>query len=105
MILVFPCLLVVIHHIVVDLPKTLDDRLLVARILSTSDLRVKLVHHLEAIAEIVLHSGCTGFVVEHVEHLAKIHRRAIWSTISHQPEHDAIRVVLQLDGLIHPDLP
>nr|ASR73668.1 AC5 [Sida Brazil virus] len=79
---------------VVDLPETLDQSLLVACILPTSYLGIKLVHDLVTITEIVLDGGSARLVVEHVEHLAKIHRGTIRSTISDQPEHDTVRVVL-----------
>nr|QMV80678.1 AC5 [Tomato mosaic severe dwarf virus] len=81
MVLVFPSLLMVVHHMVVDLPEPLDNSLLVAGVLSTRNLSVESVHHLETIPEIVLHSRSTGLVVKHVEHLAKIHGRAIRSPI------------------------
>nr|QFG39770.1 AC5 protein [Tomato yellow spot virus] len=89
---------------IVDLPEPLDQRLLIAGILSTSDLGIELVHDLETITEIVLHGCSTGLVVEHVEHLAKIHWRSIRSTVPDQPEHAAVRVVLELDILVHPYL-
>nr|AIF79687.1 AC5 [Sida mosaic Bolivia virus 2] len=94
----------VVDHIVVDLPKTLDQSLLVASILTAGNLGIKPVHHLITIAKIVLHSSGTGLVVKHVEHLAKIHWSAIRSTIPDQPEHHTVRVVLQLDILVHPYL-
>nr|ADU54603.1 unknown [Abutilon mosaic virus]ADU54609.1 unknown [Abutilon mosaic virus]ADU54615.1 unknown [Abutilon mosaic virus] len=95
----------IVDHMIVDLPETLDECLFIAGILSTCDLAIELMHDLVTIAEIVLHSGSTGLVVEHVEHMTKIHGRAIRSTVSDQPEHDTVRVVLELDVLVHPDLP
>nr|ACL80175.1 AC5 [Tomato yellow spot virus] len=89
---------------IVDLPEPLDQRLLIAGILTTGDLGIELVHDLETITEIVLHGCSTGLVVEHVEHLAKIHWRSIGSTVPDQPEHAAVRVVLELDILVHPYL-
>nr|AIA58677.1 AC5 [Solanum mosaic Bolivia virus] len=105
MVLIFPSLLMVVHHVVVDLPKTLHKSLLVTCILSTSHLSIKLMHNLITITEIVLHCSSARLIVKHVEHLAKIHRCTIGSSISHQPEHDTVRVVLQLDVLVHPYLP
>nr|AWX66252.1 AC5 protein [Sida yellow net virus] len=90
---------------IVDLPETTHKCLLVAGILTTSHLGVELVHHLVTIAQIVLHGCSTGLVVKHVEHLPKVHRSTIRSTVSDQPEHDTVRVVHQLDVLIHPHLP
>nr|AST47728.1 AC5 [Tomato mottle leaf curl virus] len=71
----------VVHHMVVDLPEPLDNSLLVAGILSTGNLGIGPVQNLVTIAEIVLHGGSTRLVVKHVEHLAKIHGRAIRSPI------------------------
>nr|AWX66246.1 AC5 protein [Sida yellow net virus] len=95
----------IVDHMIVDLPETLDQRLLVAGILSTSDLGIELMHDLETITQVVLHSCSARLVVEHVEHLAKIHRCAIRSTVPDQPEHATVRVVLELDVLVHPHLP
>nr|QMV80700.1 C5 [Tomato mottle leaf curl virus] len=81
MILVFPSLLMVVHHMVVDLPEPLDNSLLVAGVLSTCNLGIEPVQDLVTIAEIVLHRGSTGLVVKHVEHLAKIHGSAIRSPV------------------------
>ncbi|AAM12375.1 AC5 protein [Sida mottle virus] len=89
---------------IVDLPKPLDQRLLIAGILSTRDLGIELVHDLETITEIVLHGCSAGLVVKHVEHLAEIHWCAIRSTVPDQPEHATVRVVLELDILVHPYL-
>nr|ULE28228.1 AC5 protein [Tomato severe rugose virus] len=105
MILVLPCLLMVIDDMIVDLPEPLDKRLLIACVLSTSDLSIELVHNLKTIPEIVFHSGGARLVVEHVKHLAKVHRSRIRSPISNQPEHHTICMILQLDGLVHPYLP
>nr|UBR90482.1 AC5 protein [Cnidoscolus mosaic leaf deformation virus] len=105
MILVFASFLVVIHHVIVDLPESLDRSLLIAGILATSDFGIELVHYLETITKIVLNSSRGRLVVEHIEHLAKVHRGTVWSSISNQPEHDYVRVVLQLDSIIHPYLP
>nr|AOT83386.1 AC5 [Macroptilium yellow spot virus] len=104
MILVFPCFLVVVHHMIVDLPKTPDKCLLVASILSTSDFGIELVHDLITITKIVLDRSSTGFIVKHVEHLAKVHRRTIGTTVSDQPKHHTVGVILQLDVLVHPYL-
>ncbi|AJE29617.1 C5 [Oxalis yellow vein virus] len=104
MILVLPDFLMVVDHMIVDLPEPLDQRLLIAGILSTSDFGIELVHNLETITEIVL-DGCSArLVIEHIEHLAKVHWCAIRSTIPDQPEHTTVRVVLELDVLIHPHL-
>nr|UBR90608.1 AC5 protein [Cnidoscolus mosaic leaf deformation virus] len=105
MILVLASLLVVIHHMIIDLPESLDRSLLVAGILATCDFGIELVHHLETITKIVLHSSRCRLIVEHIKHLAKVHRSTVWSSISNQPEHDYVRVVLQLDSIIHPYLP
>nr|ULE28047.1 AC5 protein [Tomato severe rugose virus] len=105
MILVFPCLLMVVDYVVVDLPKALHYCLLITGILSTSNLGIKLVHDLKTIPKIVLNSCSARLVVKHVEHLAKIHRCRIRSPISNQPEHHTICVILQLDALVHPYLP
>nr|QHA25046.1 AC5 protein [Soybean blistering mosaic virus]QHA25062.1 AC5 protein [Soybean blistering mosaic virus] len=105
MVLIFPSFLMVVHHVVVHLPETLHKSLLIASILSTRNLCIKLMHNLETVPKIVLHGSSARLIVKHVEHLPEIHRRSIRSTISHQPEHHTIRVVLQLDTLIHPDLP
>nr|AST47746.1 AC5 [Tomato leaf curl purple vein virus] len=86
-------------------PKTPYQGLLVAGILSTSDLRVELVQDLKTIPKIVLHGGSTGLIVEQVEHLSELHRRTIRSPVPNQPEHHTVRVILQLDGIIHPHLP
>ncbi|AAM12383.1 AC5 [Tomato chlorotic mottle virus] len=104
MILVLSGFLMVIDDMIVDLPEPLDKRLLVACVLSTCDLSIELVHNLKTITEIVFHSGGARLVVEHVKHLAKVHRGAIRSTVPHQPKHGTVRVVLQLDVLIHPYL-
>nr|QMV80644.1 AC5 [Tomato common mosaic virus] len=90
---------------IVDLPEPLDKRLLVACVLSTCDLSIELMHDLKTITEIVLHGCSAGLVVKHVEHLAKIHRGAIRSSVSDQPEHSTVRMVFQLDVLVHPYLP
>nr|UBR90542.1 AC5 protein [Cnidoscolus mosaic leaf deformation virus] len=105
MILVFASLLVVIYHVIIDLPKPLDCGLLVAGILSTSDFGIELVHNLETITKIVLNSRRRRLIIKHIKHLAKVHWSSIGSSISHQPEHDYIRVVLQLDVVVHPHLP
>nr|QHA25055.1 AC5 protein [Soybean blistering mosaic virus] len=105
MVLIFPSFLMVVHHVVVDLPETLHKRLLIASILSTRHLCIKLMHNLVTVAEIVLHGSSARLVVKHIKHLAKIHRCPIRSTIPHKPEHDAVSVVLQLDVLVHPYLP
>ncbi|AST47734.1 AC5 [Tomato leaf curl purple vein virus] len=86
-------------------PKTPYQGLLVAGILSTGNLRVELVQNLKTITEIVLHGGSTGLIVEHVEHLPKVHGRSIGSPVSDKPEHHTVRVILQLDILVHPHLP
>nr|QHN12671.1 AC5 [Pepper golden mosaic virus] len=104
MILVFASFLVVVDDVVVHLPETPNQRLLVAGILSTCNLSGEPVHDLETITQIVLHGGCARLVVVHVEHLTKIHRGTIWSPISHEPEHDAVGVVLEFDILVHPYL-
>nr|ASR73675.1 AC5 [Tomato mottle wrinkle virus] len=105
MILVFPCLLMIIHHMIVDLPETPHKSLLVASILSTRNLSIKPMHHLVAITKIVLHSGSTRLIIKHIKHLAKIHRGPIRSPIPDQPENDAVRVVLQFNIFVHPYLP
>nr|UBR90596.1 AC5 protein [Cnidoscolus mosaic leaf deformation virus]UBR90602.1 AC5 protein [Cnidoscolus mosaic leaf deformation virus] len=105
MILVFASLLVIIHHVIINLPKPLDCGLLVAGILSTGDFGIELVHHLETITKIVLNSRRSGLIIEHIKHLAKVHGSPVWSSVSHQPEHDYVRVVLQLNTVIHPNLP
>ncbi|AOT83374.1 AC5 [Macroptilium common mosaic virus] len=104
MILVLPCFLMIVHNIIIHLPKTLNQCLLVARILSTSDFGIKFMHHLETITKIVLNSSSTGLIVKHVEHLAKVHGSTIGSTVSDQPKHHTIGMVLQLDVLVHPYL-
>ncbi|AOT83436.1 AC5 [Sida angular mosaic virus] len=104
MILVLASFLMIIDHMIVDLPEPLDYRLFIAGILATCHLTIELVHNLITITEIVLNSSSTRLVVKHVEHLAKIHWCSIWSAVSDQPEHDTIRVVLQLDVLVHPYL-
>nr|AOT83442.1 AC5 [Sida angular mosaic virus]WHI95118.1 AC5 [Sida angular mosaic virus] len=104
MILVLASFLMIVDHMIVDLPEPLDQSLFIAGILATSDFGIKLVHNLETITEIVLNRCSTGLVVKHVEHLAKVHRSTIGSTVSDQPEHDTVRVVLQLDVLVHPYL-
>ncbi|AWD77153.1 AC5 [Sida yellow golden mosaic virus] len=104
MILVLASFLVVVHHMIVDLPEAFDYRLFIAGILATCHLAVELVHYLVTVTEIVLNSCSARLVVEHVEHLAKVHRCAIGSTISDQPEHNAVCVVLELDILVHPNL-
>ncbi|AOV62487.1 C5 protein [Malvastrum bright yellow mosaic virus] len=104
MVIVFPCFLVVIHDVVVQLPKTPNYSLLVACILTTCDFGIEFVHDLETISKIVLDRGSTGLVVEHVEHLSKVHRITIGSSIPDQPEHHTVRVVLQLNIIIHPHL-
>nr|AWX66240.1 AC5 protein [Sida micrantha mosaic virus] len=90
---------------IVDPPEPLDQSLFIAGILTTSDLGVELVHNLITITEIVLNRSSAGLVVKHVEHLTKVHRSTIRSTVSDQPEHDTVRVVLELDVLVHPYLP
>ncbi|AST47752.1 AC5 [Macroptilium golden yellow mosaic virus] len=105
MILVFRSFLVVIDDIVVHLPKSPYQGLFIACILTTSHLGMEPMHNLETITKIVLDRSCTGFIVEHVEHLPKIHRRSIWSTVTDQPKYDTVRVVLELDVFIHPYLP
>ncbi|AEF12634.1 AC5 protein [Whitefly VEM 1 begomovirus] len=90
---------------IVDLPESPNQRLLVAGILTTCDLAIEPVHNLITIAEIVLNRGGARLVVIHVEHLAKIHWGAIGSSVSDQPEHDTVRMVLELYVLIHPYLP
>ncbi|AAD10469.1 AL5 [Sida golden mosaic Florida virus-USA] len=104
MILVLASFLMVVDHMIVDLPEPLDQSLLIAGILSTCDLSIELVHDLITITEIVLHRRSARLVVEHVEHLTEIHRSAIGSTVPDQPEHNTVRVVLELDVLIHPHL-
>ncbi|QDJ95892.1 putative AC5 protein [Sida chlorotic leaf virus] len=104
MILVLSGFLVVIDNMSVDSPESPNQCLLVASILTTSHLSIEPVHDLKTITKIVLHRSSTGLVVEHVEHLTKIHRGAIGSSVSDQPKHDAVRVVLQLDVLVHPYL-
>nr|AOV62506.1 replication enhancer protein [Malvastrum bright yellow mosaic virus] len=89
---------------VVQLPKTPNYSLLGACILTTCDFGIELVHNLETISKIVLDRGSTGLVVEHVENLSKVHSSTIRSTIPDQPEHDTVRVVLQLNIIIHPHL-
>ncbi|UMM45342.1 C5 [Galium leaf distortion virus] len=81
MVLVFPCLLVVVSHMVVHLPEPLHERLLVRCVLTSGHLGVELVHNLKTISQIVLHGGCARLVVKHVEHLPKVHRRPIGSPI------------------------
>nr|QHA25070.1 AC5 protein [Soybean blistering mosaic virus] len=105
MVLIFPSFLMVVHHVVVHLPETLHKSLLIASVLSTRNLCIKLMHNLETIPKIVLHGSSARLIVKHVEHLTEIHRCPIRSTISHQPEHNAVGVVLQLDVLVHPYLP
>nr|AFV52573.1 C5 [Tomato leaf deformation virus] len=102
MVLVFPSFLMVVDHMVVDLPKAPHQSLLVTGILTSRDLSIEPMHNLKTISKIVLHGGGTGLIVEHVKHLAKVHGRAIGSPVSDQPEHDAVSVVLQLDILVHP---
>nr|QHA25022.1 AC5 protein [Soybean blistering mosaic virus] len=105
MVLIFPSFLMVVHHVVVHLPETLHKSLLIASVLSTRNLCIKLMHNLETIPKIVLHGSSARLIVKHVEHLTEIHRCPIRSTISHQPEHNTVGVVLQLDVLVHPYLP
>ncbi|AAL02412.1 AL4 [Pepper huasteco yellow vein virus-[Sinaloa]] len=93
----------VIHNMVVHLPETPNQGLLVAGILPTSDLSIESMHNLITIPKIVLHSSGTGLVVIHVKDLAKIHRRTVGSPIPNQPKHDTVGMVLQLNIFIHPD--
>ncbi|AAD10475.1 AL5 [Sida golden yellow vein virus-[A11]] len=90
---------------IVNLPESPDQSLLVAGILTPSDFTIEPVHNLITITEIVLNRGGARLVVIHVKHLAKVHWSAIGSTIPDQPEHYTVRVVLELDVLIHPNLP
>nr|AOT83430.1 AC5 [Sida angular mosaic virus] len=104
MILVLASFLMIIDHMIVDLPEPLNYRLFIAGILATCHLTVELVHNLVTITEVVLNGSSTWLIVKHIEHLAKIHWSSVGSTVPDQPEHDTVRVVLQLDVLIHPYL-
>ena len=104
MILVLPSFLVVINHLSIDLHILLDQGLFLARILTSSDSRSKTTYNLKTISKIVLHSGSTGLIVIHIEHLTKILGRSIGPPVSNKKKHDCICMVLHLDILIHPDL-
>nr|QMV80543.1 AC5 [Bean golden mosaic virus]QMV80549.1 AC5 [Bean golden mosaic virus]QMV80555.1 AC5 [Bean golden mosaic virus]QMV80561.1 AC5 [Bean golden mosaic virus]QMV80619.1 AC5 [Bean golden mosaic virus] len=82
MILVLPCFLMVVDYIIIHLPKTFDQCLFVASILSTCHLSIEFMHNLKTITKIVLNSSSTGFIVEHIKNLTKVHRSTIRSTIS-----------------------
>ncbi|BAA00137.1 unnamed protein product [Bean golden yellow mosaic virus-[Puerto Rico-Japan]] len=104
MILVFSCFLVVIDDMVVHLPKTPYQGLLVACILTTRHLCIEPMHNLITITKIVLDRSSTRFIVKHVKNLTKIHRGSIWSTVTDQPKNDTIGMVLKHDVFIHPYL-
>nr|ADM62321.1 AC5 [Cleome leaf crumple virus] len=81
MVLVLRRLLVVIRHVGVHPPKAPNQRLLVARVLSTSDLHVEPVQHLKTITEIVLHRSGAWLVVKQVKNLSEIHGRPVRSPV------------------------
>ncbi|QBB20373.1 AC5 [Cowpea bright yellow mosaic virus] len=82
MILIFPSFLMIIDDMGIVRPKTLNQCLLVASILSTSHLCIKFMQNLETITKIDLHSSSTGLIVKHIKNLTKIHRSTIRSTVS-----------------------
>nr|QMV80604.1 AC5 protein [Tomato golden vein virus] len=83
MILILRCFLMIINHMIIDLPETPNKSLLVASILSTRNLSIESMNDLITITKIVLHRSSTRLIIKHVKHLTKIHRCPIGSTIPH----------------------
>ncbi len=104
MILILCSFLMIISTMIINFIKSINNRLLLGRILPTSDSCGPLLDNLKAIPHIILRSSSTGLIVIHVEDLPQILRSPIGPPITDQEEHNCIRMIPSLDVVIHPYL-
>nr|ART89124.1 AC6 protein [Tomato leaf curl Joydebpur virus] len=104
MVFILPSLLLVIHNIIINPNKLLHQSLLLRCVLTTCNGCMPLPEHLIPITMHVLHSSRTGLIIKHVKYLTKVLGLIYGPTISNKEKHNTIRVILSLDGLIHPYL-
>nr|BDC46619.1 AC5 protein [African cassava mosaic virus] len=104
-ILVLPCLLMIICHVMIQPVKPFHQRLLLHARWTTDNSGMKFPQNLKPIPQIVLNCCSTRLIIKHVKYLPKVLGRiAIRPSIPKQVKHHIIRVILLLNIFIHPDL-
>nr|UFP62940.1 AC5 [African cassava mosaic virus] len=105
MILILRCFLVIIHNMIIQPKKPLNQRLLLHARGTTYHSGMEFPQHLEPISQIILNSSCTGLIIKHIKNLSKVLGRiAIRPSVPNQEEHHMISMFLLLNIFIHPDL-
>nr|UFP62926.1 AC5 [African cassava mosaic virus] len=106
MILILHCLVMIIHHVIIQPEKPLNQRLLLhTRWTSTYNSGMEFPQHVEPISQIILNWCSTGLIIKHVKYLSKVLGLiAIRPSIPKQVKHHSVSVILLLNIFIHPDL-
>nr|UFP62868.1 AC5 [African cassava mosaic virus] len=105
MILVLPCLLMIIRHVMIHPEKPFHQSLLLHARGTSYHSGMEFPQHLQPISQIILNRRSTGLIIKHIKHLPKILGAiAIRPSIPKQVKHHIISVILLLNVFIHPDL-